>query len=83
MPLDIRDTFIPVLASDNATCAGSVRVSGESDKSLLSWDMSHKLRLLVTVKKVYDVLSLQVLKLKTEYKDIFTSLGKLKGVKLK
>ena len=71
------------LASDNATCSSPVIVSGESDKSLLSWDTSRKLRLIDAVSKVYDALSPQILKLKTEYKDIFTGLGKLKGVKVK
>ena len=71
------------LASDNATCSSPVIVSGESDNSLLSWDTSRKLRLIDTVRKVDDTLSPQILKLKTEYKDIFTGLGKLKGVKVK
>ena len=58
-------------------------MSGESYKSLLSWDMSRKLRLIDTVRKVDDTLSPQILKLKTEYKDNFTGLGKFKGVNVK
>ena len=53
---------------DNATCSSLVIVSGESDKSLLSWDTSSKLRLIDTVRKVDDALSPQILKLKTEYR---------------
>ena len=68
------------LSLDNATCSSSVTVSGESNKSLFSWDMSRKLRLIDTVRKVDDTISPQILKLKTEYKDIFTGLGKLMGV---
>ena len=83
VPLDIRGKFMAKLASDNATWSSPVIVSGESDKSLLSWDTSRKLRLIDTVSKVDDALSPQILKLKTEYKDIFTGLGKLKGVKVK
>ena len=44
VPLDIRGKFMAKLASDNATCSSSVILSGESDKLLLSWDTSHKLR---------------------------------------
>ena len=83
MPLNIRGKFMAKLASNNATCSSPVIFSGESDKSLLSWDTSRKLQLIDTVRKVDDALSTQILKLKTEYKDIFTGLGKLKGVKVK
>ena len=83
VPLDIRGKFMAKLASDNVTCSSPVIVSGESDKSLLSWDTSRKLRLIDTGRKVDDALSPQILKLKTEYKDIFTGLGKLKGIKVK
>ena len=82
VPLDIRGKFMASLVSENATCFSPVIVSGESDKSLLSWDTSRKLRLIDTVRKV-DTLSPQILKLKTEYKDIFTGLGKLKDVQVK
>ena len=71
------------MASDNATCSSSVVVSGESDKSLFRWDVSPKLRMINTVRKVDDKLSPHIVKLKTEYKDIFTGLDKLKGVKVK
>ena len=47
VPLDTRGKFMAKLASDNATCGSSVIVSGESDKSILSLDMSCKLRLIV------------------------------------
>ena len=40
VPLDIRGKFMAMLASDNAMCSSPVIVSGESDKSLLSWDTS-------------------------------------------
>ena len=83
VPLDIRGLFMAKLASDNVTCSSSVIVSGESDKSLLSWDISRKLRLIDMVRKVDDTLSPEISKLKTEYEDIFTGLGKLKGVKVK
>ena len=67
VPLDIRGKFMAKLATDNATCASSVIVSGESDKSLLSWDTSCKLWLIDTTRKVDDALSPQILKVKTEY----------------
>ena len=46
-------------------------------------DTSKKLRLIDTVRKVDGKLSPQILKLKTEYKNIFTGFGKLKGVKVR
>ena len=83
VPLNIRGKSRAKLVSDNATYSNPVIMSGESDKSLLSWDTSRKLRLIDTVRKIDDALSPQILKLKTEYKDIFTALGKLKGIKVK
>ena len=56
--------------------------------SLLSWETSKQLRLIDTVKnvntgKAKSLESEAVQQLKVEYRDIFTGVGKLKGVKVK
>ena len=43
VPLDIQGKFTAQLATGNATYSSHIIVSGESDKSLLSWDTSRKL----------------------------------------
>lgn len=84
-PLEIKGKFVTTISSDKATCSATVIVCEHSSRSLLSWDTSKALKLIDTV-NIIDRQQTElpaIKKLKEEYKDIFTGLGKLKDVKIK
>ena len=78
--LDICGKFIADIVHQDSSVVAPVIVVKSHGQSVLSWDTSKQLRLIDTV-NVVDSPEIQALK--AEYKDIFTGVGKLKGVKVK
>ena len=81
-PLDVLGKFDANVQYKNKQCDTRFIVV-DSNNSLLSWQTSKLLGLLCHVNQISKTFDDKIAKLKTDYEDIFTGLGKLKGVKVK